>query len=443
MWTASRSGVFRIGYFAFLVTFLGCAGEKPQVSKIPESSDPAAEITRLQTNLEEASQKQMDILAPQHFLKSKKAFSEAKELRAENQSNSDVLNKVAEGDAYLNRATELAAASEPALAEIITARSDAVAAQAPKYLKDDFRSADKKLIEITTAMEKNRIQLQPQDRGDLIKLYKGLELRGVEQASMGDSLRTVQEAKREGAEEWAPHVLARTERQASQLKSLIYGNPKAKENINLAANQLKQQADQLLGVTRQAKLVNARNPEDVALRMEEQKNQVAKLKTEGASQQEALERKNQQMATLQGESNLTAQFKEIRSKFSPQEADVFRTEHEIVIRLKGLHFPVSGTNIPSRDFATLNKLSDTLKEFPGSQVAIEGHTDSKGSRSANLKLSEKRAEAVKDYLVANQSVSEDKATVKGKGFSQPIASNRTKAGRSQNRRVDVMIETQA
>ncbi len=76
-------------------------------------------------------------------------------------------------------------------------------------------------------------------------------------------------------------------------------------------------------------------------------------------------------------------------------------------------------------------------------VTIEGHTDSVGSEAKNVELSQARANAVKSYLESN--AASDKTvrySAEGFGFQKPIATNKTEAGRAQNRRVDVVIHTQ-
>jgi len=70
------------------------------------------------------------------------------------------------------------------------------------------------------------------------------------------------------------------------------------------------------------------------------------------------------------------------------------------------------------------------------RISIEGHTDDIGDEDYNLRLSEKRAQAVKQYLIANFSIAPDLLTVKGFGENRPIAGNNTSWGRAQNRRVE-------
>lgn len=79
-----------------------------------------------------------------------------------------------------------------------------------------------------------------------------------------------------------------------------------------------------------------------------------------------------------------------------------------------------------------------FREHPQRTVLIEGYTDSRGSDAYNLGLSERRAEAVQDFLLEN-GISPDRVRARGYGKAYPVASNATEAGRLQNRRVEVVI----
>ena len=79
-----------------------------------------------------------------------------------------------------------------------------------------------------------------------------------------------------------------------------------------------------------------------------------------------------------------------------------------------------------------------MNEFPKANFVVEGHTDSTGSASLNEKLSAKRANAVKDYLVKN-GIDASRLDAKGYGPSKPIAVNGTRAGRAENRRVEIKV----
>jgi outer membrane protein OmpA-like peptidoglycan-associated protein len=86
----------------------------------------------------------------------------------------------------------------------------------------------------------------------------------------------------------------------------------------------------------------------------------------------------------------------------------------------------------------LARISGILLAYPGLKLQIEGHTDSVGSDEFNQRLSEQRAGAVRDYL-AEAGVSSDSVTVQGFGKTRPVASNDTREGRQQNRRVEIVV----
>lgn len=84
----------------------------------------------------------------------------------------------------------------------------------------------------------------------------------------------------------------------------------------------------------------------------------------------------------------------------------------------------------------LNKLGEFLNDFPKAKGEVSGHTDSVASAKYNVKLSQRRADAVKDYLGKTFSIAPDRITTKGYGESKPVADNKTKAGKAKNRRIE-------
>ena len=103
-----------------------------------------------------------------------------------------------------------------------------------------------------------------------------------------------------------------------------------------------------------------------------------------------------------------------------------------------LQFEVGKEVIKPTSFASLNILSQTLKDAPEWTLKLSGHTDNTGSTAFNLNLSKKRAEAVKNYLVA-QGIDPKRITTEGLGSTKPIASNDTAQGREANRRVEFLV----
>ncbi len=107
----------------------------------------------------------------------------------------------------------------------------------------------------------------------------------------------------------------------------------------------------------------------------------------------------------------------------------------------GALFDVGKADLKPQGKKELDALVDKIKsEKVGvGQITVTGHTDSTGTKAFNQSLSERRAESVKAYLV-EKGISGDRIVTKGMGDSQPVASNKTAAGRAQNRRVDIDIQ---
>jgi OmpA-OmpF porin, OOP family len=103
-----------------------------------------------------------------------------------------------------------------------------------------------------------------------------------------------------------------------------------------------------------------------------------------------------------------------------------------------VNFDFNKATIRKPDDADLQKAIAFIKKYPGFQVSLVGFTDSVGSDAYNLKLSEKRAEAVKDYLVKH-GVDGSKISTSGRGKADPVGDNKTEKGRFENRRVEVQI----
>jgi len=108
------------------------------------------------------------------------------------------------------------------------------------------------------------------------------------------------------------------------------------------------------------------------------------------------------------------------------------------VTLKGVTFAFNSADITVDSHAVLDSLASGLKQHPRLKVQIQGYTDSKGSARYNLKLSQRRADAVREYLI-DQGVGSGQLTARGFGKSDPVASNSTEAGRAMNRRVVVFV----
>jgi OOP family OmpA-OmpF porin len=104
-----------------------------------------------------------------------------------------------------------------------------------------------------------------------------------------------------------------------------------------------------------------------------------------------------------------------------------------------MSFPVGQAVIMPENYPILSKVQRALRTFTEPQVTIEGHTDSTGTTEFNDHLSQQRADSVREYLLANNVLSEEQVAAAGYGSSRPLAPNTTAEGRAANRRIDVLI----
>jgi outer membrane protein OmpA-like peptidoglycan-associated protein len=131
------------------------------------------------------------------------------------------------------------------------------------------------------------------------------------------------------------------------------------------------------------------------------------------------------------------QAKEIENKVPG--AKVERVGEGIVVEFSDkILFGFDRSYLSAGASTNLNKLVEVLNSYPDTDIEIQGHTDSKGADDYNLKLSERRASSVANFL-RGKGVASSRVRIKGYGETAPVASNDTEDGRSQNRRVDFLI----
>jgi len=136
---------------------------------------------------------------------------------------------------------------------------------------------------------------------------------------------------------------------------------------------------------------------------------------------------------------------ELRDKLRQQLSVILETRETargLIVNLSDVLFDTAQATLKPGAREKLAKVSGILVTHPDLKIEVEGHTDSVGSDQYNQALSERRAEAVRSYLVS-QRISAESITTKGFGESHPVATNDTAAGRQQNRRVELVVSGDA
>ena len=136
--------------------------------------------------------------------------------------------------------------------------------------------------------------------------------------------------------------------------------------------------------------------------------------------------------------NMDKQAKEIKETLPGAEVERVGEGIKVTMKENMVNFGFDSSDLTPAAKANLDKLAQVLKNNMDTNINIYGHTDSKGTDANNLSLSERRAAAVKNYLVS-QGVSSSRMFTMGVGEKEPVASNDTDAGRAENRRVEFAI----
>ncbi|MBX2996449.1 MAG: OmpA family protein [Bdellovibrionaceae bacterium] len=439
----------------------GCA-TKPKHS-YPAGVDPAAESKNLSQEMRELQAQQLDVLSPVHYQNANRAIT-----RADRQINKDgdrtgILNDLQIARDEISKTKESGEKWRGELKEAADAREKALQAGAVKSYPRELATMDEKLKDMT---EETKIKSGTY-RDDSLKLqkdYMAIELKAIQRRELGQSRRLIEEARDAGAKRYAPQSLSKAETDLQSAERQIEANRNEPGQYAEAVTTAKNSARALLSVTLTAKEARNKSPEEIALAIRakeaaiaEQEKRAMSLENMTEAQQAELaakdqelesetQRMNQQLTAAQAanlklekENAFNEKLKEIESQFSKNEADVYRQGDSLVVRLKSVQFSASRSDLPAKSLPTLAKVNNVIKELGAEKVVVEGHTDSVGSKDVNQKISQERAQAVSQYLVSQSAAASDKVEAVGYGFEKPITSNKTKEGRAQNRRVDIVI----
>lgn len=166
--------------------------------------------------------------------------------------------------------------------------------------------------------------------------------------------------------------------------------------------------------------------ERVAIAREEAANSAAEKQISEAGRRRAamlLKARNGRIAKL------NAELSRLKAK---------KTSRGLVLTLGNVLFALNKATLKPGDMKSVSNLARFMKSYPKRNVMVEGYTDSTGPAQFNKRLSRERAESVRNALV-NDGISPERITIKGYGPKYPVASNKTAAGRQENRRVEVVI----
>jgi len=223
-------------------------------------------------------------------------------------------------------------------------------------------------------------------------------------------------------------------------KMLLAARERELERIKTEADALAQQAE-IARREAEAKAIEIERAKGKAeakaleAEMSRKQAEVRALELEQARKEAEAKAIEAERARMQTEQVLEAK-RSLESEIEALKAE--KSERGIVLTLGDILFETGEADLMPGAMRTIDQLAEFLRKHSGRNVLVEGHTDSVGSETYNIGLSQRRADAVKTALIA-RGILPDRIMTRGYGEQFPIAANSTAAGRQKNRRVEVII----
>jgi OOP family OmpA-OmpF porin len=457
------------------------------------------DVKALSAAIEKARGEQLDALSPGNFAQAVEAHEAAAKEAARGRNAERVRERVQEGTSALQRAAASAATARQLLGSVIKAREDAAAAEAAKFAAEQWQKAATRFQQAMSENESGDTRNAQRRAAEAEVLLRDAELVAIKGGVLDEAKALIAQADAAKVERFAPRSLQAAKRYVTEAEQEIQRNrydvgvPRrlagqaryearhATYLAQLVERTMRQEKDDQAGIEElilswEEPLRRMAGEMDLALqfdqgmqppmqelseRTQQQAQEVRRLKQELTDREEQIAALNAQLQRLESrlggvseervalqrrvdaQERLRTNVARIESSFTADEARVYRQGDDVVLSLLGIKFPSGRSNIDGGSAALMRKVQQALELFPDASISVEGHTDANGSDSANLILSQDRADAVKQYLVANLGANAEKVSSIGYGEARPVATNETPAGRTRNRRIDLIIHAGA
>ena len=473
---------FRFLLLGFVLAFAGACAT-PQPGGMP-TGNPGALVEQLEAELTRARSNQVDVLAPGLFNDAQSSFMKAKKGLDKGAELADIQEYVAEGSASLKKAEEIAQVSRTILGETNKARDKALKVGADK-LGEPYMDVENQYLKLTKAIESDNLSYAQKNAAEVQAAFRDLEIMAIKDTAIGNARKMMADADKAKVQKIAPTAYEDALKALNEADAYIGQNPYEADTISQKAAHAEFMARRMMSINESGGKFREMTPEASALYVEGLLARLGKtmnigdLRDQGVDGQingmigsvesltqenQSIEKDNQAYQTriasleqklsglkgysqaqetakqkLAAERAFNEQFNKVQRYFRPDEAEVYKQGNQLVIRMRGIQFPVGQATLSPDNYTLLSKVQQAIATFGQPTVTIEGHTDSTGSAQTNQELSQKRAEAVKTYLVANKTLPSNRIRAAGYGPSRPLAPETTPEGRAMNRRIDVLI----
>jgi outer membrane protein OmpA-like peptidoglycan-associated protein len=318
--------------------------------------------------------------------------------------------------------------------------------QADKYATESWAKAQ---VELKNAEDfhgqkkssnKKSVMMMARDATQIFEDARVIALKRQEDERLANERQAARERQERARAEAEEQAQRRKEEEEARRRAELEREVESARRERAEAEKIKAELATAQEAARRAEAEAARTralaQEEEARRLAEQ----ARMREEEAKKREEEARKGAEQARLAAE-QAAREKAELRARLLQQFNDVLETrdtERGLIVNMGDVLFDTGRFTLRPIAREKLARLAGIALNYPGLKLESEGHTDNVGSEALNQKLSEQRANAVREYLIS-QGIPGDKITSSGKGFSMPVGDNKTAAGRQQNRRVELIV----
>jgi outer membrane protein OmpA-like peptidoglycan-associated protein len=430
----------------------------------------------------EAEVRDAELLSPINFAEALENYNDASEGLQEGDDLADIKSLVRKAENIFRKAIEYSIDAAKKFPELLRTRNDALKIGADTLSVSTWEEAESSLKDAMEELEDNSQADAEEYAFEAEKLFRKCELEAIKIIVCGPTWDLLEKADDENVKNYAPLTLKEARQfiysAEKELEDKRYNNKYAQQLADKAYSE----AQHALSITDYLKLTddNDTSDEEIILFYEEPLKAIAeklgivpkfengyssllheislKLETVSALEKEfvgvkkerdnllgKIEKLNGELSSLNTELNVFHSMKErilkVKNSFKVNEAEIFTLNDKIFIRLKKLSFASGSAVISPRYFELLTRVIKSIELFPKSRVTVAAHTDGSGKSEKNLVISQRRADAVYQYLLANSTIGRKRLSAIGYGEKQPISSNETTAGKMRNRRIEIIIDS--
>lgn len=424
-------------------------------------------FVRTDALMNEAIRADAAILAPKNFTDATARLAKAKDQAARGRVDraSEELKKA---DELFAKALEVSKLGAVSFASTLQKRDLAEQANAPQLEADKWKRAEDQFRTAALALESGNVNSANSRSAKAAVYYDEAELEAIKTGIVGKARQLIAAADAERVSKEAPQTLDRAKSLVAKAESSLDADRYQTAAPMADAAEAEYEARHATYIAMQIRRLQRRDVtgEEFLLEWEKPLKDIAaaldvstdfsdgyevpaaqsiakaeELRAEAARVAELEAKLGGTEALARESQRLKQQLAEVESLFGLDQARVIREGNDLVIRLVGLSFPSGQSVIETKYYSLLRNVQRAIAIFPDALIGIEGHTDSVGDDMMNMRLSQERANSVREYLIANLGLRESQIEAFGFGKSRPIASNETAEGRAQNRRIDVVIRS--